>query len=206
MNLIEDDSLTYTKDELLCNKYSLAGSCVRWLGITKATKDIDYHLAKVYSVQDYVQHLPGRKNIRAVNHMLSSFEEHGKVIISEYVTRQLVLKCELSLITGILNCDFIKKNPVFHGWVLEMYFLSYLRTASNAGKCVKVHNLSNQPEEWWCEVFEPTALKGKLLPNVEWLIPKKWNQGCYDCVQLKREEKLLRVVHVTRAQSHGFML
>ena len=51
-------------------------------------------------------------------------------------------------------------------------------------------------------MFDPTEI-GKQL-NEDWLIPRKWNQALFDCIQLK--PKTLRIVQVTRAKKHGYRL
>lgn len=85
-----------------------------------------------------------------------------------------------------------------------------LRTARprlNLSKSITVYDGSIE-EKWivngYTDGFEPQNVKKNIL-DTGWHIPKLWNQGGYDAFQLTQDH-LLRVVQVTRANSHPFKL
>jgi hypothetical protein len=44
------------------------------------------------------------------------------------------------------------------------------------------------------------------IPVENWLIPKLWNQGGYDFINLETGSRLLQVIQVTRRKSHDYKL
>ncbi len=82
------------------------------MSVKDVTDDLNRQLLKVSCYQDMTQGLVGTKSGSAVNHLFSSFkaeQDSGlySVIVSEYAVRQMMLKCELRLISAFMNHDVI---------------------------------------------------------------------------------------------------
>lgn len=206
----KEEHLIRTKEQCLINKYYYAGSSARWFfGVTikGAIHDLKEYLHTIANFDAYVINLPGHKSHVAVNHVLSS----SSVIVSEFATRYLALKCSFAVVEAFLRQPAVRKNPAFKGWVLELAFLKCIRRVceSEGKECMVVRDVSGNEEKWTAaeihEDFDPKNVPSEL--SAEWLIPLKWNQGGYDFLQLKTTEyhrQLLRVVQVTHAGSHDF--
>ena len=202
-----------SKDDVLKRKYCLAGACARWFfgyDYKAAKVDIEKHLKKVKKFTDCVLKLQGDKSVDAVNHVLCLLNDSDgdsvTVIVSKYATQWLTLKCDFSLIEAFLAQEAVQKNPAFKGWVVELMFLTYIRWAHEYNEKIQVQK-DDTVEDWTVHGytdFDPDNISKP--PNREWLIPIKWNQGGYDFVHLKRKDCLLRVVQVTRGQSHPYKL
>ena len=206
-NLHVEDGVSKKKDELIQEKFFLAGSCARWffgLNIDATTKDINHHISHVSNYKNVLSGLQGQKCEQHIHHLCSSFEsvEGRKGIVSKYAAKKMLLRCELELAKGLLRHYSVQKNPVFHGWVVELMFLVKLRFACREGKEITVF-LNNRDKEFW--PASNCCSLGDTSPNVNsWLIPTKWNQGGYDFAQI--EGDLLRVVQVTHGKSHDMKL
>ena len=183
-NLVDENNPDCDIEELRRNKFFLAGYCARWyFGMTVeiVTKDIKLQIQKIKH-KDYVKDLTGSRSEGAVNHLLANINGQD-VLVSEYAARIITLKCELHLIKNFLGHDVVKKPPAFSGWVVELNFLARLRTsaASNA-KEISVYS-GTKMEVWSVKdytEFDPL----NITQLAEWLIPKCWNQGGYDFIQI----------------------
>ena len=210
-NLILDDhsNVDLDKNDLLVNKFFLAGSSARWffgMNIKDAIADIDTQIDRVSDDMALLKCSSGIKSVNLFSSFLSASSFGNSPIISEYVVRCLTLKCEVAAVTLMSQHDSVKKNPSFHGWVVELAFLVCLRTTVKGHITVWAEE---SLEEWsvkGCASFDPI---NPPCPNVncDWLIPKMWNQSGYDFIQLQKMEDnayLLRVVQVTRAKTRSF--
>ena len=131
--------------------------------------------------------------------------------MSEYVARYFVCNCKYEKLETFLQLHAVECNPAFEGWVAELSFLIYLRAAKRNKKGMQLWEdpkKQGTPEEWSVKSLDDDVDFDNLIeaPKGEWLIPRRWNPGGYDFIQLIKEEKLLRVIQVTRLQSHGFNL
>jgi hypothetical protein len=199
-------------DNLLKNRFFLAGHCARWFfnfDIKSTIADIDKNLC---ISEAYLQNLIGSRDGRTANTLLSSFGHNEQCIVSEYATRYFTLKCKFSIISGFLNQAAVKKNPAFQGWVVELAFLIGLRTAVSSPNVKEIKVFNGEVEESWTvhgitEDLDPKDVEKNLLDS-GWCIPKCWKQGGYDAFQLTKmgSSHLLRVVQVTRAEAHPFKL
>ena len=93
---------------------------------------------------------------------------------------------------------FDPRIPALQGWLTEIFFFASIRTGG-----LNLKTYYNQNEKWpACTVvtFDPLA----VIPSYElvWFKPLKWNQGGYDAVFIDKESKLVRIVQVTRGNSH----
>jgi len=211
----------------------LAGGSARWMfGYSPAAvvADIKKQLDKVTDLKSLAAGFTGNRSSIAINHLFMTNSNGDSFLISEYVSRKLASHCETSFIHQARQSR-LAHNPTFDGWILEADFLMQLRLAMQgdfslanfqapAGAVAKwtVSGTESFHTETSIEEFD---IK-RLSENV-WLIPDKWNQPCYDAVQLTTVTIMkkktpsakkttpckvhgVRVVQVTRASSHAVKL
>eukprot|EP01124_Arcella_intermedia_P007446 TRINITY_DN14560_c0_g4_i3.p1 TRINITY_DN14560_c0_g4~~TRINITY_DN14560_c0_g4_i3.p1 ORF type:complete len:406 (+),score=106.18 TRINITY_DN14560_c0_g4_i3:669-1886(+) len=215
----ENDEKEIEKELLkkrLMNKYYYAGGSVRWMfGCTQneLIEDIDQNIQKVSDMKNMSAALTGNKSKLAVNHLYMITADNHQFFISEYVARLLAEKCEKSFIIEACNSTLAKKNPTFDGWLFEADFLMQLRLVNQNNEKLTLINfqepiltqihLDVKFRYFFLDVKDIKDYKNDLKENV-WLIPNRWNQGCYDAVQLTKNG--VRVFQVTRAKSHSLKL
>jgi hypothetical protein len=215
-NLLKDeDDASPLLNDLISRKFYWAGSNARWFfgtNIQKSIEDINKQIRKVGDPLNILSGQSGSSSFAVVNHLGSSFKNKiiTKGIVSEYVAVSLTLQCELKVVRTFLNNADVKRNPSMLGWITELKFLATLRYASKTFQksLTVVGTVTNENEEWTVQGYQEgfDALTVQEKPVEEWIIPKKWNQGGYDFIQYKGNEGLLRVVQVTRAQSHPYKM
>jgi hypothetical protein len=173
--------------------------------------DIEKQIEKCVDFTKLVEDSSGPSSNVAINHLR---QKRGKkhFIISNYVMRELVQKCERSFIKALTNVSLVHGNPSFDGWVFEMDFLIQIREMCNdvTKSTLELFHPKNSDVETWngsgYQTFtEPAELEGVEIKDNTWLFPKKWNQGGYDAVELV-DSKTIRFVQVTRGETHDLKL
>ena len=228
-NLSEDENF----DEKITGKYFYAGGSARWmfaLNVTEVIEDAFSSLSKVTDMNLLLSGLQGSKSGTSVNHLLQQDLEGKTFIVSEYVLRQLVSKCETRFIREATSYSYQLHNPSFDGWIFELDFLFQLRLVEKGILTIR----NGQQDEIWqvsrrIPFHKEDELKGKKIkehgkPEVhenkmglqpgDWLLPQRWNQGCYDAVQILPQSPNVptnfhigvRFVQVTRGESHSLKL
>jgi hypothetical protein len=100
----------------------------------------------------------------------------------------------------------IPDNPVWQGWVSEFQFISGIYKF----KSLWLKNEDDTLETWRtddniCSKLNRLNVDGKNVIQGSWYLPPKWNQECYDAIQMVSEHKV-RVVQVTNSESHSCKL
>eukprot|EP01124_Arcella_intermedia_P017106 TRINITY_DN237_c0_g1_i1.p1 TRINITY_DN237_c0_g1~~TRINITY_DN237_c0_g1_i1.p1 ORF type:complete len:576 (+),score=89.48 TRINITY_DN237_c0_g1_i1:33-1730(+) len=209
-NLGNEESRT----EKLLEKYYVAGGSVRWmfyLNVEEAYTSAEQHLDKAANIQLLNSGLEGIRSVNAVNHLIM-IDENGNVFpVSEHVARKIAEKCETSFITSAYNSILAKTNPTVDGWIFEADFLMQLHFATRKSPPeICLFDFETNSEIAFkvrdCIPFKNISdiITYPLLDSV-WLIPTRWNQGCYDVIQLL-PNKGVRFLQVTRAKSHDLKL
>lgn len=219
-----------TLDEKLANKFFVAGACARWMfGFTmdRVLGDIDKHIDGANDKQALLSGLMGQKAAGAVNHLIQRSREGGVFLVSDYVARCLAKSCELAFVRQAMVQA--QGNPGFDGIVLELDFMAQLRTAKDNSKSLVLRIGDSKEEKWSVENLinftQPSDLQGDRLndgaetfqnkfsvANGSWLLPKLFNQGGYDAVQVVTPEPSqathihVRFVQVTRSNTHTLKL
>jgi len=212
---------------LLERKFSIVGGSVRWMfGMNDegALEDID---TWINSCRDYgalLSFTSGSSSRIAINHLLGC-TKHGKrhYIQSRYIVLKVAERVTSQLVQLALNspmCD----NPAWKGWVFQLNFFAQLQNAVKGGSGLVLITPLRSTDTWPTPLKrqsyyrDPTDLCGPKLtrPGVEqyenkmqlkdydWLIPTRWNQGCFDVIQILPNG--LRVVQVTIAKTHSLKL
>jgi hypothetical protein len=212
---------------VVSDKFSMCGGSARWLfgmDFNEAKSDIDRYLERVENSNVLSSALRGAVASTAVNHVMGlEKDEEGyvRIICSIYIQRQLSNIFRVELIQSAKNLASTLGNPAFAGLVLEADFDNRVMTSS----CLKVKDRDEADvvEAWdagnYVEFSAESDLQGGMTRKFDgsearrnkkeikvgtWLLPK-WNQGCYDAVQLL-ENNTLRFVQVTMGKTHSLRL
>lgn len=215
---------TYTNDEkarLLRYKFFYAGHSIRYMfeyTVEQVRQDIEEAFERVSNYSELISMNMGRSSSVAVNTLLSRAitPPHNTVLISEYVARSLANKVIGDEIRDLHRNRYVKMNPCMDGWALEADFIYSVQQNALVNR---VHDV----------VFNPTRVAGAInttyvsnriirfhrnapenltMEDIEinnWFIPEVFNQGGFDCVQVRghRDSPLaLRFVQITRQQCH----
>ena len=212
---------------LLERKFSIVGGSVRWMfgmNDNDALVDVNKWITRCKSYGELLSLSSGSSSIGASNHLLGC-TKHGKkyYIQSRYIVLIVAERTTSQLVQLALNspmCD----NPAWQGWVFQLNFFAQLQNANKGGAglvmITPVHSTDTWPTHLQRQRYyhDPTDLCGPQLtrPGVEqyenklelkdydWLIPTRWNQGCFDVLQILPNG--LRVVQVTIAKTHSLKL
>jgi len=219
------------KTEKIIGKYFLAGGSARWmfaLSPSAVIEQVARSLEKLADLNSLFGGTQGSRNPNIVNHLLQRDSEGNSFLVSEFVIRELAKKCESAFVKEATRFSTLLQNPSFDGWVFELDFLMQLRQAYALSKDheIVLFNERNGIEVKWLVsnhvyFYSVDELKGSLIeeegkPKVyenkknlksdDWLIPQRWNQGCYDAVQILLDGTMARFVQVTRGISHSLKL
>jgi len=213
-----------SREEMIYDKYFIAGGSARWMfsfTTDQAIADIDKNIKKVSNIQDLSAGFLGNRSLLAVNHLVMQLRL-GNFFMSEFIARQVAEICEISFIQQAANCALAKTIPTFDGWVFEADFLLQIRLSETNQKPMVLRTSEKNIESLWnvnqrvhflsveklsdCLCTVNTQEIGKFhLEDHNWLIPKKWNQGGYDAVQILPDGGV-RFVQITRAKTHTLKL
>jgi hypothetical protein len=212
---------------VVSDKFSMCGGSARWLfgmDFNEAKSDINRYIESVENSNVLSSALRGAVASTAVNHVMGlekDEERYVRIICSTYTQRQLSHNFRVELIQSAKNLASTLDNPAFAGLVLEADFDNRVMTSSCLN--VKGRDEADVVEAWdagnYVEFSAESDLQGgvtrkfdgssvkaniKLIKVGTWLLPK-WNQGCYDAVQLL-DKKKLRFVQVTMGKTHSLRL
>jgi hypothetical protein len=198
------------KMEKIANKFFIAGASARWMFAFNCdelvTEEIPKYVEKLSSMNDLLSGMSGERSATAVNHLVMVNRLGKGFIVSEFAMRLMAEKCEAAFITQATSFAKKFKIPVFDGWVFELDFLLQLRLKEELAITVTIDG--GGTESWNVksrESFHTLGdIEGLQLEDDMWLIPKRWNQGGYDAVQVL--DKKLRFVQLTRAATHDLKL
>jgi hypothetical protein len=204
-----------TKEEQIANKFYIAGASARWMfafSFNTIMQEVPKWVAKVTDLNLLLNGMNGERSDSAVNHLCMVTQKKA-FIVCEYAMRLIAETCEASFIKAATRyaSNFEFDNQTFDGWVFELDFMLQLRQASEAAKkSLVVYANENNAEKWdvgnRLSFDKPQEIESmKSLDDGTWLIPRRWNQGGYDAVQLL-PDKRLRFVQITRGKTHGLKL
>lgn len=209
------------RKERVNRKFYLAGGSVRWMfgfSYTEVERQIDSFIHAIPNKKDIMSGVVGGVSEQAVSHILGRNVDNEYLIQSRYIACKLALSMEAEFISLAKMQPITSSNPSFDGWIFQMEFFMQLRVACKHGQKQQFELLTTDSTVTWkvpgvVEYRDPsdlqqsknlTTLGQKSIAKGDWLIPTRWNQACFDALQL-REDSLL-VVQVTRAKKHKLTL
>ena len=196
------------KYDLLSSKYFFAGGSCRYMFMyfhQQVLDDLHSAISDVSDVSTYLNNHSGETSKGVINCLYSSYERYdgkrGTTFCSEYVATALAEKAGPGYVSKLI--EFLDpNNPSLKGWLVEIFFFASIKTG---GLTLKVTGKCEKEEIWpHCPVepFDPLAVAIPPLHDKLWLKPLKWNQGGYDAVFIDKTSSLVRIVQVTRGDSH----
>jgi hypothetical protein len=202
-------------DEKISDKYYLAGGCARWMferTVQEVIDEIKEHISRIGTDMNLL--LNGFEGIRAnnsISHLFSMYANDEVFLVSEHVTRRLAEKCESEFLVHAMKSS-LGKNPSFDLWIFEADFLLQVRLAGESkeekSKRIVVYPKLGKTENYWnvesrrfFDTVDELEVPNGDLSNI-WFIPQKWNQPCFDAVQVL-SNNCFRFIQVTRSKTHS---
>ena len=135
----------------------------------------------------------------AVNALMQRFGNHT-CVVSQYALRLLSTKVDMEFVSAAEGV--FTENPSWQGWVLELKFMVMCKIGD-----VTVE-LENDKVTWKhsgsITSWDGTDIEPGTLANNTWIIPGKWNQGCFDAIYFYQQGKV-DIIQVTRAtENHEY--
>jgi len=196
------------EDEKLESKFYLAGHSARWmfaLTVSEVLNSVCEHISRLADLKHVMKAVGTKHKHHAVNHLL--FDD-GTKLVSQYVTRLIAEKYSLQFVSQARK-SALASNPSFDGWIFEADFLIHVKLAEESHVPLSMCDEQGNGVFWnvakidsfdTIESWSPTELK-----NDSWIIPQRWNQGCYDAVHYVGDG-VVRFIQVTRAHHHSLKL
>jgi len=210
-NSIDISILPGDDDEKIEDKFVIAGGCARWMflfTVKEVIVEINLHIDRVNTdLKLLSKGLLGVRSNTSISHLFCVFNNLKETfLVSEYATRAIAKICEPSFLVEARNSLLAKSNPTFDGWILEAEFLHQLRFNE-----ITLFQDFSKKSSWIvtsCVHFFNTSdivvLPETSLDNA-WFVPLKWNQACYDVVQILPNNGF-RFIQVTKSLSHSLKL
>eukprot|EP01041_Mallomonas_annulata_P014296 gene14296-30421_t len=196
------------EEEDIQDRYYYAGGNIRLMNdtIIKIKATLDQHLSEVDNISYLLSGSVGYSSESAKDSPIAIFYEGSNFVtsvLSQYVGKKLSDTCSEEIIKKCRN--IMSGNQSWQGWVTELEVLGKIQLSSD----FRVWNEDNTCEKWSrCdglsiqEFWHEDDLDKNTLAVGQYLIPSKWNHGCYDGVYIV-ESKKLRILQITRGQSHS---
>ena len=195
--------LNLNNEELIATFY-YAGGCFRYLSY-----DLDVLKERlvrdISRVKDYKQILSGMQgeaSADAINSLMQRFGD-ATIVVSEYALKLLSAKVGMEFVS--MAEKILPRNPSWQGWVFELKFMVKCQKEPS----ITVYGVVDTSLEYtWnkkgeISVFAYTDIPGSLDDN-SWILPEKWNQGCFDAIFYHRKG-VIDVIQITKAQDkHDF--
>jgi len=138
-------------------------------------------------------------------------------LVSRYIVLKISKSCELAFFSEAARLSIEFSNDAWDGWVFQIDFFMQLRRACtqsphNLDLSARTPDDTPDTRETWVVrkqvgYRDPSDFVEKSIKvsDGDWLIPLRWNQACFDVVQVL-PDNVLRIVQVTRADSHSLKL
>ena len=220
-SLDAEESSEETRSRDVESKYQIVGgSCRHMFECTtdQAILDLCAAMDSVSNFTTLFEMNVGDLSKQFVNRLHGKYRIGNKVywtFISRFVARELAEKLGESFVRNIEQLPGMTENPSLRGILFEMLF--FARIGRDPGLQVNLRSEnqaeseSEQHDDWQrCSVIPLEASEvQKALEQGEarlCLKPLKWNQGGYDAVILDSNDKLVRFIQVTIAETHDLKL
>ena len=211
-------------DMWLEEKYYFCGGSVRYMytfDLTRSKKSIE----EAFTNELNVEELLGNEDCQASTSVGNIRQRLNQIytLLSQYVMRLLFehKKATHSVIHMIKSRACEIGNNALQGWAHEMQMLAYLQECMNKGPETKTFKIKLQDKDGITKeelslqlekehyFFKESDIVQTLNSDKVLLLPKKFNQGCYDAVValLKNHiegKDILMVMQATVGKGHSF--
>ena len=202
---------TYSESDILeeisCRFYYGGGSVRNFLNNTEENKI--FILDKLSFVNDPLAMLKGNigdASQFAVNSLMAIYQ-HDKpsIIVSEFALKHLFNRCSMEFIRAARQ--IMGSNPSWQGWITELEVISMLESSMQ----IEAWDIN---DKYICfrrvkPIFEFYNENDLLTANSYscgmWLLPLKWNQACFDLIQIASSHCII-VFQITNGVKHDYKL
>jgi len=154
-----------------------------------------------------------------VNHLVTRYRLQSSELqlVSRGVARAIALEIRDDKFRSfVLSLSLNQNNPTFKGWLFEMLFLHVIVKPGSKPLSLKGCLIGDARSSRSLEFSSAIARVYKdfnILKEYEadlssdcWLIPSRWNNGGFDCLQLLPSASTIRMVQITSAASHSLKM
>lgn len=192
---------------LIDRHYYYAGGSARWFFTVSAEgimKRVVEAVSRIPNLTNFACGDTGSLAPQFVNTLFQQNERGESSFVSSYVTRKLAHKMEAKFLEMARNQHRLL-NPSVNGFMFEYWVILQLRSHDFMVES------DDGVENWGCGRESPRFVdykddaKAQPLQDAQmpcWLIPEKWNQGCFDIVYVT-DRSHVRLVQVTLSDSHS---
>jgi hypothetical protein len=220
-----DESYRGAREDLIDEKFPLAGTCARFmfdLSNDNVIKTVQDAVSRIDNLEEIFN--VGGSSKSAVNTIVNfGFDNNGRhrnVLVSDFAARCLGRTKPLKQLEEFLQFAFKKFDfdPSFDGWILELDLLTAIRRAIEDNEAVHKrlrfdHSPNDIPLFGVREIpihsssdFKWSDEKVELV-NGTWFVPTVFNQGAFDAVELVvgngQQPPQLHFYQVTRSLKHS---
>ena len=187
--------------ESITRQYYYAGGSMKYfhLPIIDIERKIPKDINALYNITDVLKGVLGQCTDRTIN---SLFQTHGGHvdIVSDYAKFVISNRADLSFVVEARR--MVPDNPVWLGWVLELEFRVRIRKGPVKVEVFNVEEVIEFPRSEILHVWSAKDLTSVTLRNGTWIIPRKWNQGCFDFIYYREQGDVIGF-NVTRGSKHS---
>ncbi|EKX54970.1 hypothetical protein GUITHDRAFT_99616 [Guillardia theta CCMP2712] len=201
------------------SKYQIVGGSCRHMFECTTDQAIQDLCAAMNSVSNYetlFEMNAGDRSKRFVNRLHGKYRIGNQVywtFISRFVARELAEKLGESFVRKIEQLPDMTRNPSLRGILFEMLFFARIGREPGLEVTLRSENQaeSEKHDEWQrCGVIplEGREVEKALKQGAARLClkPLKWNQGGCDAVIVDSNDKLVRFIQATIAETHDLKL
>ena len=230
-NILKEDAIFFGLDQTsedfvdawLKEKYFFSGGSVRYMFVFTAFK-VKQSIETAFTHQVNIPQLLGNEDSAAHTNIgaLRQCRKGKYFLLSQYVMRLLVERKEVTKqIIDILKeqADDMDNNA-FKGWIHELDMLTTLKQCVESASGTKTFKLTLRGEDKASEELllkfqaanffnNPSDIVQDLNSERVLLLPRKFNQGCYDAAvallkSSKEDKGVLLVLQATLQDKHSF--
>ena len=191
--------------EEINERYYYGGGSVRFFlyNPEKTIRILRSKIFQCHNIWDYVEGKVSAASSMVVNSLIAIHGEFKYTIVSKFVLKCLSLTVNQNIIARIRNIH--SGNPAWQDWITEYEVLLLISQSE-----LVLWDMDNNLHSWKnlaniIEFYTENEVNSQLCQSNMWILPKKWNQGCFDGLYLN-ETHVGWFILITDSTSHTFKL
>ena len=203
-------SILYSDNDILeeiSRRFYYGGGSIRWfLGDIKVTKlTIADMISKVGDPRAMLIGSVGEASQMAVNSLMALYDHRpSSIIVSHYAFKQLFQKCSMQFVEAARRV--MANNPSWQGWITELEVILKLQSSEKIEAWDKNGKVTVYAKKSITDFSdEDDLLVASSYIPMSWLVPRKWNQACFDLIQIATHNEII-VFQVTSGEKHDYKL
>ena len=198
-----------TMDLTVDEMFFYAGGSVRMIQwpIERVTTCLTKRMREVSDMSQLIgKQVVGDSSQSAVNTLMAMYSR-SSMVLSRFVLTELIKTVSTSAIISIRS--ILPSNASWQGWVTELEVLLLVKER----KAMLFRRPDGASEQWprvderrvgmpLFEFDDPPEVRGV---NDDWLLPKRWNQACFDGLH-RSSPDTIKAIQITIAEKHSCKL